>query len=106
MLPPTRDNNIVLVPHEVLKNGVGSMGSIWDKHDFVEPGTDERGHAASGGYDVFRKVQLNKPVYIFLQRCESSLASSRDRNGNGTVRTWESDQIMRVEGKGRISTMV
>jgi len=87
MLPPTRNDDIVLVPREVPEDSVNSMGCIRDKYDFLMPGANEVGHAVSGRSKVLRKIYSNKSVYICLNKLESSLASSRDRDGNRTVGT-------------------
>jgi hypothetical protein len=52
----TRDDDILLVPYEVSKNGVESVRGIRDENDFVGSSADELGHAMSGRSEVFGKT--------------------------------------------------
>jgi hypothetical protein len=54
--PHTRDDDILLVPHEVSKNCVESVRGIRDENDFVKSGADELGHAKSGRREVLGKI--------------------------------------------------
>ena len=55
-LPPTRDDEILLIPHESSENGVESVGGIRNENDFVGSCADEFGQAMSGGSEVVGKT--------------------------------------------------
>ena len=84
-LPPTRNDDILLVPCKVSENCVESVGGIRDENDFVRPCADELGHAMSGGGEVFGKMQFNESVDIPLYGLEGCLDSSRNWGRHGTI---------------------
>jgi hypothetical protein len=84
-LPPTYDDDILLVPHEIPKDGIEAVSGIWHEHDFLRPSTDEPGHAASGRIEVLRKMQFDKSVDIPLYGPESSFSGSRNGDWHGAI---------------------
>ena len=85
--PPTRNDDVLLVPYEVSENGVKSVGGIRDENGFVGSCADELGHAVSGRSEVFGKMQFDESVDISLYGLASSLGSSRNWDRHGTIGT-------------------
>jgi len=83
--PPTRDNDIPLIPCEISENGVQSMRGIRHENDFFGPSADKLRHAMSGRCEVLGNMQFNESVDIAFYELRCSLNSSRNWDWHGTV---------------------
>lgn len=52
----TLDNNIPLIPQQISKNSVESVGAAGDENDFLGASAEKLGHAMSGRVQVFRET--------------------------------------------------